>query len=94
MFSIERNDDGRVVMAGRFDAAQVEAARRVFDSVGGACQVDFAGVDYISSAGLGVLLAAQRRLRAAGTGLRLAHLSPHLRDVFAIAGFDQLFEIE
>ena len=55
--------------------------------------VDFAGLDYISSAGLGVLLAAQKKLGEQGKSLRLINVKGHIRDVFHFSGFDQIFEI-
>jgi anti-anti-sigma factor len=56
--------------------------------------LDCKRLDYISSAGLGVLLKTQKRLLAAHGKLRIAGLQPHLRDIFTYSGFDQLFEIE
>jgi anti-anti-sigma factor len=55
--------------------------------------VDFAKLDYISSAGLGVLLAAQKELSARGQGLRIINMNGHIRDVFRLSGFDQIFDI-
>jgi anti-anti-sigma factor len=56
--------------------------------------VDFGELKYISSAGLGLLFSAQRRLVDRGCGLKLVNLSPHLREIFVIAEFDRIFEIE
>ena len=87
-------EGGRVSLTGRFDASQVEKARAVFDQVKSATVVDFAELEYISSAGLGILLMTQRRLREGGAGgLKLVNLNKHIRDVFQYAGFDKIFEI-
>jgi anti-anti-sigma factor len=56
--------------------------------------LDCTQLEYISSAGLGVLLKTQKRLLGAAGGLRLAGLKPHIKDVFVYSGFDQLFEID
>jgi len=56
--------------------------------------VDLARLDYISSAGLGILLAAQKALTEKGDGLVLIHLQSHIRDIFQMSGFDQIFKIE
>ena len=53
-----------------------------------------AKLEYISSAGLGVLLKTQKRLMGAGGKLRLVGVSRHLRDIFQYSGFDQIFDIE
>jgi len=94
MFDIRLTERGDVVLAGRFDAAQVEKARSVFDTVIITSAVDFGGLEYISSAGLGLLIATQRRLKEAGHELKLRNLSPHIRDIFKIARFDLIFKIE
>jgi anti-sigma B factor antagonist len=57
-------------------------------------RLDLAALEYISSAGLGVLLKTQKRLMATGGKVRLAGVGAHLRDIFVYSGFDQLFEIE
>jgi len=94
MLSIEKAQDGKVVIAGRLDAAEAASAQTFLDRIDGTVTLDCAGLDYISSAGLGVLLKTQKRLLAANGKLRLAGLRPHLLDIFTYSGFDQLFEIE
>lgn len=54
--------------------------------------VDLAGVGYVSSAGLRVLLMLGKAVDGKG-GLRLAALNPTVRQVFDVAGFTQLFAI-
>jgi len=94
MFEITRDDSGRVQLQGRFDAAQVTRAKEVFSLVDDSCVVDFAELSYISSAGLGLLFATQKRLTERGQALTLANLNPHIREVFRIAGFDNIFKID
>ncbi len=94
MFRIDLRENGEVALVGRFDAAQVDGARSVFDKIDRTCSVDFAELDYISSGGLSVLLATQKRLGEAGRQLRLKHMNRHIREVFKYAGFDAIFEIE
>ena len=55
---------------------------------------DFTELEYLSSAGLGVLLKTQKRLMGAGGGLKLINVSNHINDIFRYSGFDQIFEIE
>ena len=94
MFDIKESDNGAIHLFGRFDASQTERAREVLDEVAESRVIDFQGLDYISSAGLGVLLGTQKRLNDSGAGLKLINLNQHIREVFRIAGFDQVFEIE
>ncbi len=94
MLAIEFGEGGAVVIAGRLDAAQSPAAQSFLDGVNGTVTLDCSRLEYISSAGLGVLLKTQKRLLAANGKLRLSGLKPHLRDIFSYSGFDQLFEID
>ena len=41
-----------------------------------------------------VLLGAEKRLRASGEGLKLINLNQHIREIFRIAGFDRVFDVE
>ena len=56
--------------------------------------IDFAQVDYISSAGLRVMLTLAKRVRDAGGSLTLCSLGDTVRQVFELAGFLPLFSIE
>ncbi len=93
MFEITRGDSGVISLHGRFDASQVESARPFFDSITTSSTLDLGELFYISSAGLGVLFATQKRLVDAGDALMLVNLNPHIREIFRIAGFDNIFEI-
>ena len=94
MLAIEYGANGEVVMAGRLDAAQCPAAQTFLDRVQGPVTVDCTRLEYISSAGLGVLLKTQKRLMASSGKLRLAGVNRHLQDIFQYSGFDQIFEIQ
>lgn len=97
MLEIEQDEQGQLSLAGRFDASQVERAQAAFDGLEpgeGPEVVDFSRLEYISSAGLGVLLKTQKRLMAAGSGLRLVNVNNHIRDVFRYSGFDAILEID
>ena len=94
MFSISVNEKGIIVLTGRLDAAQVERAREILSSLDASAVVDFKNLDYISSAGLGVLLATQQRLKKGGKAIKLVNMNRMVRDVFKIARFDLIFEIE
>lgn len=89
-----RAEDGQVFLAGVFDASQVATAETVFDTVSDSTVVDFSKLEYISSAGLSVLLRTQKRLSDEGGQLTLRNLSSHISDVFRFAGFDLIFQIE
>jgi anti-anti-sigma factor len=86
--------DGRVSFTGRLDAAQSPRAQAFLDALADPGEIDLAGLEYISSAGLGVLLRTHKRLLASGGRLRLVNVNHHIYDVFRYSGFDQLFDVE
>jgi anti-anti-sigma factor len=56
--------------------------------------LDLAGVEYISSAGLRVLLMAAKRLKEPPGALVLCGMAPSVRSVLQLAGFLPLFVVE
>ncbi len=94
MFEIEFNDSGAVVVSGRLDAAQAPKAQEFLDSVLGECILDMTALEYISSAGLGVLLKTHKRLMGSDSQLKLINVNSHINDIFRYSGFDKLFIIE
>jgi anti-sigma B factor antagonist len=93
MFEIEITEGGNVAVAGRLDAAQAVKAQAFLDKIEGQCVLDLANLEYISSAGLGVLLKTHKRLMGSGSGIKLIHVGHHIHDIFRYSGFDKLFEI-
>jgi anti-sigma B factor antagonist len=55
--------------------------------------LDLEGVVYISSVGLRVLLATQKKVRPKKGDLKLVSLQPFVREVFEMTGFTRLFSI-
>lgn len=53
--------------------------------------LDFAGLEYVSSAGLAVMLAAAKKLRARNGRVDVAGVNPRIRLVFEMSGFVTLF---
>lgn len=92
MFEISKTAENKIRLAGRFDASQVERAESVLAEITASCELDFAELDYISSAGLGALVATFHRLSTTGDRLTLANVSDHIRDIFRISGLEKLFD--
>ena len=93
MFEIKLDKNNIVYLSGRFDATQVDKAYEVFDRIQSSGDVDFTNLDYISSAGLSVLLKTQKRLKDKGEAMKLVNMNQHVKKVFTYAGFDIIFEI-
>ena len=94
MFDISFNDSGEVKLNGRLDAAQAPHAQEFLDNQAGPCILDMTTLEYISSAGLGVLLKTHKRMLADSSGMVLINVNPHIIDIFRYSGFDKLFEIK
>lgn len=56
--------------------------------------LDFADVEYISSAGLRVLLAMEKAMRRQGGKMKLQHVNAAVKEIIRLAGFLQVMTIE
>ncbi len=55
--------------------------------------LDFEKLDYISSAGLRVLLSAQKLMNAQGS-MRIVHVGETIMEIFEVTGFSEILTIE
>jgi anti-sigma B factor antagonist len=55
--------------------------------------LDFAAVDHLSSAALGMLINANNKIRESNGQLRLSNIKPQILEVFKITRLDKLFKI-
>lgn len=99
--NIQQTDhEGVIVIAptGRIDTttsgAVEEAVRRAVDSGARRLVIDFSTVEYISSAGLRVFLVLAKRLRDLQGRLILCGMPEPVSQVFRLAGFMTLFQVE
>ncbi len=97
--AVTKNDDGTVLtvaIEGSIDtvtAPRFEAELNpLYDGVRELI-LDFAAVDYVSSAGLRVIMSADQRMSEAGR-LVLKNVCEDVREVFEMTGFDELLTIE
>ena len=56
--------------------------------------IDFANVDYISSAGLRVLIATQKKLKKDNIPFVIKNANDTVREIFRMSGFDKILKIE
>ena len=57
-------------------------------------ELDFSNIDYVSSAGLRVLLFGQKKAQASGKTMKLKNVSPEVMEVFEITGFSGMLTID
>jgi len=94
MFDIRYDDNGTIICTGRLDAAQCDKGQSFMDEIAESSTLDFSQLEYISSAGLGILLKTQKRLASSGAALKIINVNNHLYDVFRYSGFHAIFDIE
>jgi anti-sigma B factor antagonist len=94
MFEIEIRDPGSVLLRGRLDASEAEKAIEVLRGIPGPITADCSELEYISSAGIGVLVETHKRLMDTGRALTLKNLTPRVRNVFTYAGLHKFLLIE
>lgn len=85
-----------IALEGRLDtmtAPELEA--ELNKSLGGAdsLTMDFSKLEYISSAGLRVLLSAHKTMNAKG-GMTVTHVNEIVQEVFEVTGFSEILTIE
>jgi anti-sigma B factor antagonist len=85
-------------VSGRIDADTAPSLEKQLNKVFNKGQhhvvVDLGAVDYISSAGLRVLVSGLKKARRYNRGdVRLAALSTRLKEAFQLVGFNKLFQI-
>lgn len=84
-----------IALEGRVDSAVARAVEEAFNSLWESGHhrvvVDFTDATYLASAGIRVLIMAQRRVQAVGGGVQLAAASTHVEDIMRMAGLEQMF---
>ena len=94
MFEIGYAESGEILCSGRLDAAQSATAEAFLGGLDASRTLDFRRLEYISSAGLAILLKTQKRLSGNGAALRIINVNKHIYYVFRYSGFNAIFEIE
>ena len=85
-----------LALQGRLDAlTAIDFDKLIRERLGDTsrAQIDCSELDYISSAGLRVMLSTAKRLKEQGGELRLAALKETVATVFKISGFDKIIPI-
>ena len=85
-----------IALEGRLDTATApDLEKELASSLVGvtALTLDFAELAYISSAGLRVLLAAQKTMNKQGS-MKLIHVGEVIMEIFEVTGFSDILTIE
>ena len=85
-----------VAIEGRLDTTTApDLEKELKDALNGITDLtmDFSKLDYISSAGLRVLLSAHKAMAKQG-GMKLIHVNEIVMEVFEVTGFSDILNIE
>ena len=99
MLTIEKNLNApalTVALAGRLDTTTApELEKELKASLDGITELtfDLAALEYISSAGLRVLLSAQKTMNRQGT-MKLTHVNETIMEIFEVTGFSDILTVE
>lgn len=100
MVDVKEEKKGDVLVLkfkGRLDAISSPAAeKKVFESINNGqtkLLLDFTGVDYLSSAGMRMLLSITKKLKALSGKLVVCSITTNVMDVLKMSGFDHVLEL-
>ena len=85
-----------VALTGRLDTTTApELEKEIKSSLDGvsALTIDMAALEYISSAGLRVLLSAQKTMNKQGE-MKVVHVGETIMEIFEVTGFSDILSIE
>ncbi len=98
--NIEKNHDGKeltLIVEGNIDtntsevlADEINAEIGKFDSL----IIDFSSVEYISSAGLRVLISTKKKLKKDQIPFVIKNVNDAVNEIFKMSGFDRLLDIK
>jgi anti-sigma B factor antagonist/stage II sporulation protein AA (anti-sigma F factor antagonist) len=98
--SFQEEKKGEILLLriiGRLDAiSSPQAEKKVFDCINTGqykLLLDFAKVDYLSSAGMRMLLSTTKKLKTLSGKLVVCAVTPNVMDVLKMSGFDHVLEL-
>lgn len=97
--TINKTQEGNkltLVLEGRLDtttAPQLEAEASMISETTSELVLDFAALEYLSSAGLRVILSTQKKMAKQGA-MKVIHVNETIMEVFEITGFSDILTIE
>ena len=91
------NKDLTLSVEGRIDTlTSQDLEKEINEEIGkfDSLTIDFDKVEYISSAGLRVLIATQKKLKSTDTPMVIKNVNETINEIFRMSGFDKILKIE
>ena len=98
MLKIDTKADGKnvvLVLTGKLDTTTSSELDAELNKIYGDAEnitFDFTGIEYISSAGLRVLLSAQQKMNKQGS-MKVINVSDGVKEIFEITGFSKILTV-
>ena len=95
--TVQNGGEVTLVLAGRIDgitASSLEVAAQHVPSGISVLRFDLTGVDYLSSAGLRLLLTLQKRFKKEGGSFKLRGIQPGVAEILRMTGFLKILSVE
>ena len=90
----QKDNAMNIAISGRLDTTTAPQLENELELEGiSELNLDFEKLDYISSAGLRVLLAAQKTMNKQGS-MKILHVNADIMEVFEITGFSDILTVE
>ncbi|MBQ3865784.1 MAG: STAS domain-containing protein [Clostridia bacterium] len=98
MLNIQKKAEGQalaVSLEGRLDTTTAPALQDELSNLDGISllTLDMEKLEYISSAGLRVLLSTEKRMKAQGE-MKVTHVNETVMEIFEVTGFSEILTIE
>ena len=94
MYKIKYSNDSQTIhLTGKMDSSAIAETKEVFDKIEEDVTIDMSNLDFICSAGLGIMVMTYTRLNGVGKNISLSNLNDHLKKVFKVSLLDTVFEI-
>ncbi len=98
---LEKNAIKQIILQGRLDSTTSLELEKTLQDLFSVLNnqtltgvvIDFFALDYVSSAGLRVILMTAKRAKQTKSRLILCNLQPHVKEVFEISGFLKILEV-
>ena len=100
MLNINKQQDGAkvcIALEGRLDtitSPELEEEMKGIMEEADEVTLDLEKLEYISSAGLRVMLSAQKRITAKAGALKVVHANETVMEIFEVTGFTDILNIE
>ena len=91
IYKTQNGDEVTLAISGRLDSVSqselTQGLEKVFETSVASLIFDLSELDYVSSAGLRVLLAAQKKIGSLGATMKIVGANESVKEIFQITGF-------